>query len=146
MCGVSVLPGTLESKENRLDATDLETLGERVARLRRARGLRQKDLADRIGATVQRVSRYENDRYSPRVETLAQLANLLEVSVDFLVTGRSSPPVAPGEDPRLRERLPAIERLPQSYRDGLVAFLDALLATHQRVVGYGPDNERGTAP
>ncbi|HEY0783539.1 MAG TPA: helix-turn-helix transcriptional regulator [Thermoanaerobaculia bacterium] len=113
-----------------MEVTEFETLGGRLARLRRMRGLRQKDLADRIGATVQRVSRYENDRYMPRVETLAQLAGLLDVSVEFLLTGRSSPVGDAAEDHRLRERLPALERLPQPYLDGLVLFLDALLASY----------------
>jgi transcriptional regulator with XRE-family HTH domain len=128
-----------------LDATDVESLGERIACLRRARGLRQKELADRIGATVQRVSRYENDRYLPRVDTLAQLAELLGVSVDFLLTGKSPASVTEGGDPRLRERLPAVERLPQSYRDGLVLFLDTLLATYRRVDGAERSEQGGGA-
>lgn len=35
-----------------------------------------------------------------------------------------------GSDRRLRERLAALERLPQASRDALVLLLDALLATH----------------
>lgn len=35
-----------------------------------------------------------------------------------------------GSDQRLRERLAALERLPQASRDALVLFLDTLLATH----------------
>jgi len=117
-----------------------------LARLRKSRALRQKDLADRIGATVQRVSRYENDRYTPRIETLAQLADLLDVSVDFLLTGRSSSAAEATEDHRLRERLPALERLPQPYRDGLVLFLDALLASYYQSERASPAGKPEGAP
>lgn len=111
-----------------------EGLGDRIARLRRTKGWNQKDLADRIGAKPSQISKFERGSYLPRPDLLPRLAEALEVSLDYLMTGRST-----GEarrDFRLRERVEALEGLPSSQRDNLIAFLDALLAAHQLLRRY----------
>lgn len=111
-----------------------EGLGDRIARLRRAKDWNQKELADRIGARPSQISKYERGSYLPRPDLLPRLAEALEVSLDYLMTGRGT-----GEtrrDFRLRERVEALEGLPTNQRDNLVAFLDALLAAHQLLRRY----------
>lgn len=111
-----------------------EGLGDRIARLRRTKGWNQKDLADRIGARPTQISKYERGSGLPRPDLLPRLAEALEVSLDYLMTGRGT-----GEtrrDFRLRERVEALEGLPSAQRDNLVAFLDALLAAHQLLRRY----------
>ena len=111
-----------------------ESLGDRIARLRRTKDWNQKELADRIGARPSQISKYERGSYLPRPDLLARLAEALEVSLDYLMTGRGA-----GEtrrDFRLRERVEALEGLPTPQRDNLVAFLDALLAAHQLLRRY----------
>ncbi len=110
-----------------------ESLGDRIARLRRAKGWNQKELADRIGANPTQISKYERGTYLPRPDILPRLGEALGVSLDYLMTGRS------GElrrDFRLRERVEALETLPETQRSNLVAFLDALLAAHQLLRRY----------
>jgi transcriptional regulator with XRE-family HTH domain len=115
-------------------------IADRISRLRRSRGWKQKELAAKIGSSLFQVSKMERGRYVPRASTLVRLADALEVTVDFLLTGRRPrAPQAQG-DPRLRERLAALEQLPEQQRDSLVLFLDALLAVHchvQRQSGSG---------
>lgn len=106
-----------------------ETVGERIARLRRARGWKQKELATRIGSSLQQISKYERGRYTPRSEVVARLAEAFGVTADFLLTGRS--PHQPQGDYRLRERLEMLERLPAPLRDALVLFLDGLLDSYR---------------
>lgn len=110
-----------------------ESLGDRIARLRRAKGWNQTELADRIGATPSQVSKYERGSYLPRPDVLPRLGEALEVSLDYLMTGRSG---EPRRDFRLRERVEALETLPETQRTNLVAFLDALLAAHQLLRRY----------
>lgn len=105
-----------------------QRLADRISRLRRARGWKQKELAAKIGSSLHQVSKMEHGPYVPRAFTLLRLAEALGVTVDFLLTGRMAR--SPQGDPRLRERLPALDRLPPTQRDSLILFLDALLAAH----------------
>ena len=126
------------------EGTAAEGLGDRIARLRRTKGWSQKDLADRIGAKPAQISKYERGSHFPRPDLLPRLAEALEVSLDYLMTGRSS-----GEtrrDFRLRERVEALEGLPSAQRDNLVAFLDALLAAHQLLRRYREMLQQGGLP
>ncbi|HVG06799.1 MAG TPA: helix-turn-helix transcriptional regulator [Thermoanaerobaculia bacterium] len=111
-----------------------ESLGGRIARLRRAKGWNQKELADRVGAKPTQISKYERGNYLPRPDLLPKLGEVLGVSLDYLMTGRSGG--EPRRDVRLRERVEALETLPETQRSNLVAFLDALLAAHQLLRRY----------
>lgn len=103
-------------------------VGERVAQLRRDKGWKQRDLAARIGCSLQQVSKLERGTWVPRVSLLVRLGETFDVTADYLLTGRG--PQRRGIDLRLRERLPALDRLPEPQRDSLVVFLDALIMAH----------------
>lgn len=107
-----------------------ETLGERMARLRRAKGWNQRELAERAGTQSSQISKFERGTYQPRLETLMKLAEAFETTTDFLLTG-----LQPKEtrDTRLRARLPLLEGLPQELRDVFLEFLDALLNVHETI-------------
>lgn len=61
--------------------------GNAIAQLRKAKGLTQKDLADRLGVSDKAVSRWETGRNYPDIETLQRLAQVLEVSLEELLQG-----------------------------------------------------------
>lgn len=67
-----------------------ESIGQRIARLRKAGGMSQENLAEKIGVSSQAVSKWENDQSCPDISLLPQLARLLGVTVDALLTGESS--------------------------------------------------------
>ena len=64
------------------------TLGKRIALLRRQKGLKQDTLAEVLGVSPQAVSKWENDQTCPDISLLPKLAELLEVSVDELLSGK----------------------------------------------------------
>ena len=64
-----------------------ESLGKRIQRLRKAKGLTQEQLAGRLGVSPQAVSKWENDNCSPDISLLAALAQELGVSTDALLRG-----------------------------------------------------------
>ncbi len=73
------------------DATErpksgVETLGQRLRRLRKERGLSQRDLA-RAGVSYAYVSRIEKGTRQPSVKVLRRLARALGVSAEYLETG-----------------------------------------------------------
>lgn len=63
------------------------TIGKRIALLRKQRGLTQEDLAERMGVSGQAVSKWENNLSCPDIALLSELSKTLGVTVDELLTG-----------------------------------------------------------
>ncbi len=62
-----------------------ETLGKRIAQLRKEKGLTQEQLAEKVGVSAQAVSKWENDISCPDITLLPLLADILGVTVDELL-------------------------------------------------------------
>ena len=63
-------------------------MGARIAALRKQAGLSQAELARRIRVSPSAVGMYEQGRREPSVDTLVAIARELQVSTDFLLTGK----------------------------------------------------------
>lgn len=72
--------------------TDL--LGKRIAALRKAKGLSQGQLAEQLNISPSAIGMYEQGRREPSLELVVELAKILSVSTDFLLTGRPATPAA----------------------------------------------------
>ncbi len=66
-----------------------KTLGSRIADIRKAQGLTQLELAEKMGVTDKAVSKWERDLSCPDINSLPKLAEQLGVSVEQLMQGRS---------------------------------------------------------
>jgi ribosome-binding protein aMBF1 (putative translation factor) len=74
------------------ETAELRTsIGERIAAARKKAALSQKELAEKIGAQVWAVSRYETGRMFPRVPLLRKLSRVLDVSTDYLLALHPEP-------------------------------------------------------
>ena len=62
-----------------------QTLGKRIAMLRKEKGLTQEQLAEKVGVSAQAVSKWENDVSCPDITLLPLLADILGVTVDELL-------------------------------------------------------------
>lgn len=80
---------------------------QKLKELRIARGIQQKDLASTLGIGANTLSQYENGKREPDNNTLVQLADYFNVSVDYLL-GRDeikNPPQSDGNfTPTITER------------------------------------------
>jgi transcriptional regulator with XRE-family HTH domain len=84
----------------------MDSLGDRLARMRGCRGMSQRELAERTGLKVQHISRIETDqREHVRSDTLRRLAEALHCSTDYLV-GMVDTPTPPRKRPRPRTTAP----------------------------------------
>lgn len=61
------------------------SLGEKIFKLRKEKGISQEALAEQIGTTRQAISKWENNQGFPETEKLLQLSNIFEVSTDYLL-------------------------------------------------------------
>ena len=62
-----------------------ETLGKRISARRKALGLTQDALAERLGITAQAVSKWENDQSCPDITMLPRLAEIFRCTTDELL-------------------------------------------------------------
>lgn len=60
------------------------SVGENIKRIRKEKGLTQKQLGDMCGLADSAIRRYEGNRANPKFETLKKIANALEVYVGEL--------------------------------------------------------------
>lgn len=67
----------------------MATFGERLRALRVKHSLRQKDVAERLGISESAYGYYEQGRREPSQEVLIKLAEIFDVSIDYLLTGRT---------------------------------------------------------
>ncbi len=67
-----------------------ETIGNRISRLRKGKGMSQEELAAHMGVSSQAVSKWENDLSCPDISLLPKLSRLLGITVDELLTGNSN--------------------------------------------------------
>lgn len=63
-------------------------LHERIAFVRKAAGLTQEQLGEKLGVTRQAVSKWESDQATPDSLTVARLCAELNVSADFVLLGK----------------------------------------------------------
>jgi transcriptional regulator with XRE-family HTH domain len=61
------------------------SFGARLRQLREENNLYQKDLASELGLTQKTISNYENNERFPDPKTLSKIADLFDVSIDFLL-------------------------------------------------------------
>ena len=82
------------------------TIGKRIVSLRKDKGLKQEELAEMLGVSGQAVSKWENDQTCPDISLLPQLARILGITVDELLSGK-------------RELAPTVQVLPAEQREDI---------------------------
>jgi transcriptional regulator with XRE-family HTH domain len=111
---------------------DADTIGARIARVRKSRGLTQKQLADTIGIARSLVTDYETGRLRLNDDMIPRFAIALSVSTDFLL-GLSESPVFPTDpDRKIIKRLKQIESLPQRQKKSLLLTIDNYLKANSQ--------------
>lgn len=106
--------------------------GERLANIRKAKGLTQVELADAIGSTQRNISYYESDQGYAPAPVIVALAHALAVSTDELLGVARAKPKAKHEtqDPqqkRLLKKLSRVLELPPAERKAVLKVLDNVI-------------------
>ena len=117
--------------------TGKDQIGQRIKLARKFRNKQQKWVASQMNLSESAISRWENDpNQSPTLDNLAAVSILLDVSFEWLGTGRGpmlmgnpdieyeAIPIIPPISPEWQETLHGIAELPQDQRDDLRQFID----------------------
>lgn len=108
-----------------------ETFGQRLARLRKARGLTQTELGQKVGISYRMVAYYEGQTEHPPTHILPELAKALGVTADELLDTGKLASVPVDVDVRIWRRLQKIQRLPPAAKKSILRVLDSLLAPYE---------------
>lgn len=104
-----------------------DSLGERIAKFRKEKGLTQIELAKAIGITQTLISAYERGRLRPNYEIIAGFAQALEVTTDELIGLKQSKTTTKKTSLKILKRLNKIEKLPPSQQRALLQTIDNYL-------------------
>lgn len=112
--------------------SDLTGFGERLARLRKAAGFTQLELAQEIGVSRRMIAYYEGETEHPPTSILPRLAQALGVSADELLSsnGKHEAPPEPIST-RLRRKLQKLERLGAREKRQAMQLLDMFIEREQ---------------
>lgn len=64
-----------------IEAGEKMTIGENIRRIRKENGLTQKQLGERLNMTQSAIGQFENDKTSPKIETIDKIASALGVNI-----------------------------------------------------------------
>ena len=87
-----------------------KTIGGFIAALRKANGMTQKDLAERLNVSDKTVSRWERDDGAPDLAVIPVIAEIFDVTCDELLRGERKSPTERAEATEEDEPTPKAEK------------------------------------
>ena len=105
--------------------------GQRLAALRKARGLSQQELASQLQTTRANIAYYERKASNPTLDFISRCAEVFEVPVAELTDLAPNAPARakPGPKSRLEQQFEKISNLPRSRQQFVSQVLDELLSS-----------------
>ncbi len=106
----------------------MNSLAERIREKRKMKGFSQQELASQSGVHYTNIGRYERGEATPSAAILNRMAQVLEVSPDFLINGTLNDKAEVSiTDEQLLQQFRKIERLPENKKRLIVEFLDGFI-------------------
>ena len=107
-----------------------KAVGGRIKHLRKQRGWTQKELTKYLECSYQQLNKYESGIHAPPLDSLAQLADALNVTIDYLITGKTSEE-KPINNNRLLQRFKLLGNFETNQQEIVITVIDAMVAKHQ---------------
>jgi transcriptional regulator with XRE-family HTH domain len=116
------------AQKSKPDKTNRLSFGQRLAQIRKAKGLTQEELGQRIGVSQRIMHHYENKADYPPAQKIIELAQALDMSVDELLAANGNNQGSyQNINPKLAKRLRLASNLPPSDLKALATYIDALI-------------------
>lgn len=114
----------------------------RIKKLRKAKGLTMKELGDVLGVAESTISLYENDKRQPDRDTIKKIADLFNVSIDYLYCRTDVPYIASAESIETKKEpeqnagvdeniIRLFSSLGTQDQERIIAFAEALAASRK---------------
>ena len=97
--------------------------GSIVVELRKKKGISQTDLAKELGIHKNVLGRYERNEVLPSIEIARKIADILDVSLDYL-TGKADIQM----DKLTRKRILEVSKFEETDRNHIFSVIDAFIA------------------
>jgi transcriptional regulator with XRE-family HTH domain len=106
----------------------MSELGKRIQELRKQIGLTQAQLIVKIEISHTQLTRYESKNIQPPADVLQRLANVFDVSIDYLVNGNKSDKVEQTlKDAELIKQFKQLDKMPEDEKKSILKVLNALI-------------------
>ena len=113
------------------------TIGERIAQIRKERGLSQEAFGESLGVTRQSISKWESNTSIPDVDKLLAINKLYKVSIGWIL-GEDVPPTQEKEQELTEEQLLMVEKIVEKYIAAIpVAKAKKWKGWQKAFVGFG---------
>ena len=106
------------------------TVGERIQDLRKKKGYTQEKLAAHLNLSRQAVAKWEQNACEPNLDCLVAMAELFEVDLDYLITGKASDNAtekAPVTAKREKKKRPPMSKKKKTVLISVIAAVIALV-------------------
>lgn len=97
-------------------------LGQNITKLRKQLKLSQNDLGKKVGTSGDIIGRYERNEVNPSIDVASKIADVLDVSLDFLL-GK----VKVELDNQLLKRIIDVQQMNEEDKNHILYTLDALI-------------------
>ncbi len=104
-----------------------ESIGQRLARIRKERGHTQVELAEKVGTIQGLISDYENDKLRLSADMAVRFALALSVSTDELLHPGVKKQAGKKHSRKVLRRMEEIEKLPPRQQTVVLTALDSIL-------------------
>jgi transcriptional regulator with XRE-family HTH domain len=104
------------------------TLGDKIKDVRKKRGFSQGELAEKVGISAVHMNRLEKGKFQPSIQVISKIAEVLEVSVDYLLNEESEAlPEIKIKNKPLAERVKLMDTLDEEDQNALIQVIDSML-------------------
>jgi len=101
--------------------------GYRLKIVREEKNLKREDVANKIGTSAAIIGRYERNERTPSIDIAKNIAEALEVSLDYLV-GDTTVLL---KDKKMLYRIELLQKINPDYKDRILYMLDVMLKDAQ---------------
>lgn len=100
---------------------------QKIKELRTEKNWKQDALAKELGLDMRQISLYENNKNSPSIETVVKIAQVFNVSIDYLLIDDYPRSPLHFKDNAFTNKLNELEILQQDEKEALLKIMDSLI-------------------
>jgi transcriptional regulator with XRE-family HTH domain len=105
---------------------------EKIKELRDTHGWTQNELADKLGTDGRMISHYEKGKNIPSADILIKIAELFNVSIDYLLIDRiPKRPLNQNGDVELLEKISEISNLPEKDKEMIKHMINSIITKNK---------------